>query len=267
MSNELAQVDKSLLSEKNFNHQMTVAQHLATSSMVPKAYQGKPMDILIAMDMGIALGLAPLQSIQTIAVINGRPCLYADGLVAVVKGHPHYEWMKEDAIKTGDSVTGYACTIKRKNHPEHTVTFTVDDAKRARLWGKSGPWSDYSSRMLQMRARAFCVRDAFPDALMGMSVAEEVNDYPIDSVRDIKPANVLNELLKKKNKEPEPIKTIVLSSMEQHTEIEALLCVKNFPSSRLEAAYKHYDVTDYKELDFDKAGEFISILSKEPDLE
>jgi hypothetical protein len=32
--------------------------------------------------------------------------------------------------------------------------------------------------MLQMRARAWAIRDAFPDALRGIGVAEEVRDIP-----------------------------------------------------------------------------------------
>ena len=31
--------------------------------------------------------------------------------------------------------------------------------------------------MLQMRARAYCLRDTFPDALQGIEVTEEVRDY------------------------------------------------------------------------------------------
>ena len=52
------------------------------------------------------------------------------------------------------------------------------DAKRAGLAGKSGPWTQYPRRMLQMRARGFALRDAFPDLLRGLVTAEEAMDYP-----------------------------------------------------------------------------------------
>jgi hypothetical protein len=58
------------------------------------------------------------------------------------------------------------------------VKFTVADAKKAGLWGKTGPWTQYPKRMLQMRARGFALRDAFPDVLKGLVTAEEAQDYP-----------------------------------------------------------------------------------------
>ena len=53
-------------------------------------------------------------------------------------------------------------------------SFSIEQAKRAGLWGRQGPWSQYSERMLQMRARGFCVRNAFPDALKGCYIKEEM---------------------------------------------------------------------------------------------
>jgi hypothetical protein len=58
------------------------------------------------------------------------------------------------------------------------VRFSVSDAKKAGLWGKSGPWTQYPKRMLQLRARGFALRDAFPDVLKGLVTAEEAQDYP-----------------------------------------------------------------------------------------
>ena len=44
--------------------------------------------------------------------------------------------------------------------------------------GKQGPWTQHPKRMRQMRARAFALRDVFPDVLCGMPVAEELQDMP-----------------------------------------------------------------------------------------
>jgi hypothetical protein len=74
--------------------------------------------------------------------------------------------------------------------------FSVEDAKRAGLWGKQGPWSAYPKRMMQMRARGFALRDAFPDVLKGLITAEEAQDYPDEAkpkqARDITPRNPLD---------------------------------------------------------------------------
>lgn len=166
----------SLMSIDNYNHWLGVATGMSKSTMVPKNYIGKPMDIFIAMEMGFQLGMSPLQSLQDIAVINGKPCVYGDGMLAVVQGHQDYEWIKEDFLIEGGKVTAAICIVKRRNHEPHEVSFTVEDAKKAALWGKQGPWSQYPNRMLQMRARAFALRNTFADALRGIKSAEEVND-------------------------------------------------------------------------------------------
>jgi len=66
------------------------------------------------------------------------------------------------------------CQVLRSGRSEPiTRTFSIEDAKRAGLWQKPGPWTDYPDRMLMMRARAFALRDAFPDVLMGLYLREE----------------------------------------------------------------------------------------------
>lgn len=153
------------------------AQTIARSDLAPKDFKGKPENILIAVQMGAEVGLKPMQALQNIAVINGRPCLWGDSMLAIVKSHPEFEWIKETV-----SNNVATCIIKRKGQPEHQVQFGVEDAKKAGLWTKTGPWSQYPNRMLQMRARSFAVRDAFPDALKGLSMAEEVRDYPQEKI-------------------------------------------------------------------------------------
>ena len=61
------------------------SEMLANSSMVPKAYQGKPQDILVCVQWGYEMGLPPMQALQAIAVINGKPSLWGDGLMALVQ--------------------------------------------------------------------------------------------------------------------------------------------------------------------------------------
>ncbi len=203
MSNELAiQSEKraSLFDEDKFVHWMNVSQKLSTSDMVPKGYKGKPMDILVAMEMGKQVGLSMMQSLQNIAVINGKPSMYGDAVLAVCQSHPHYEWIKEEPIYKGSNIDGYKCSVKRRNHEEHTVVFTVDDAKKASLWGKPGPWTQYPSRMLQMRARV-ALRNVFADALQGIYIAEEAQDIQtIDGELVSKPKqnDKLQSLLNKK---------------------------------------------------------------------
>ena len=157
---------------------MRFSDMLAKSSMVPKAYQGKPEDVLVAVQWGKELGLAPLQALQNIACINGKPSVYGDAAMALVQNSPVCENIEEFIESEGTPNPTAVCVAHRKNRTPITARFSVEDAKRAGLWGKQGPWTAYPKRMLQMRARGFALRDAFPDVLKGLITVEEANDYP-----------------------------------------------------------------------------------------
>lgn len=159
------------LSPQNFEQALTFSNYLADSDMVPKDFKGKPGNCLIAMQWGAELGLKPLQSLQNLAVINGRPALWGDAVIALVLSSPVCDYVTED--DDGETAT---CRVKRKGGQEQVRTFSMEDAKRAGLAGKQGPWMQYPKRMRQMRARAFALRDVFPDVLRGMAVAEELQD-------------------------------------------------------------------------------------------
>jgi hypothetical protein len=178
---------------------MRLAETLARSSMVPKNYQGKPEDILVATIWGKEIGLATMQALQNISVINGKPSVYGDAMMALVQASPVCEDVEEFFENEGSPNPIAVCIAKRKGRKPVTVKFSVEDAKRAGLWGKQGPWSAYPKRMMQIRARGFALRDAFPDVLKGMITAEEAQDYP-DEAKPVqaKPANPLDLVAPKK---------------------------------------------------------------------
>jgi len=159
---------------------------LSRSQMVPKNYQNKPEDVLVAVQWGYEIGLAPLQALQNISVINGKPSVYGDAAMALVQASPVCEDVQETIEGDGTSNPVAICKVKRKGRSEVISKYSVEDAKRAGLWGKQGPWSQYPKRMLQMRARGFALRDAFPDVLKGLITAEEAQDMPVEE-KDITP--------------------------------------------------------------------------------
>ena len=167
---------------------MRFSDMLAKSQMVPKAYQGKPEDVLVAIQWGRELGLAPLQALQNIACINGKPSVYGDAAMALVQASAVCEDIEEYFENEGSPNPVAVCVAKRKGRSPVTVKFSVEDAKRAGLWAKQGPWSAYPKRMMQMRARGFALRDAFPDVLKGLITVEEAQDFPSQPEKDITPA-------------------------------------------------------------------------------
>ena len=183
----------------NLTEAIQFSDLLASSSIVPKAYQGKPQDILVCVQWGYEMGLAPMQALQNIAVINGKPSVYGDAAMALVQASPVCEDVEEFFENEGSPNPIAVCVAKRKGRKPVIVKFSVEDAKRAGLWGKQGPWSAYPKRMMQMRARGFALRDAFPDVLKGMITAEEAQDYPEEAKPvQAKPANPLDLVAPKK---------------------------------------------------------------------
>lgn len=170
-------LNDSLFSPELAPHYSQLAVKLAQSNVIPKSYIGKPTDIFVAMAMGYQLGLPVEQAIQDIAVINGRPCVWGDGLLAIIMNHPDFMDIIESQILEGEAVIGYRCTVKRRNRTDTVRQYTLKEAKKAGLLGKPGPWTQYTERMLQMRARSWAARDSFPDALRGIKSREEAEDY------------------------------------------------------------------------------------------
>ena len=167
------------LALQTFADAMRFGETVATSEFAPKDFRGKPASCMLAIQCGAEIGLAPLQALQSIAVVNGRPAVYGDAALAVVKASAVCEYVTEQIDGDGEQMVA-TCTAKRRGYPSATVVkFTVADAKKAGLWGKAGPWTQYQKRMLQMRARGFALRDAFPDVLKGLVTAEEAQDYPV----------------------------------------------------------------------------------------
>lgn len=159
---------------------MEMARMIAASDFAPKDYINKPGNVLVAIQMGLDIGLKPMQALQNIAVINGRPSIWGDAALALVQNSDVIEWVKErfEGVNGTDDWTAI-CEVKRVNWPDPVVRkFSVRDAKKAELWTKKGTWQSYPDRMLQMRARSFALRDSAADCLMGLVLAEEAQDYP-----------------------------------------------------------------------------------------
>jgi hypothetical protein len=173
---------------------------LTKSGLAPKGIDTAEA-IVIAIQMGMEVGLPPMAAMQNIAVINGRPSIWGDAQLAVVRGTRELEifeeWYEQGGQKLPRNPAAYTddttavCRVKRRGYEPQESGYSVADAKRAGLWGKSGPWTQTPFRMLRMRARSFALRDAFGDALRGMRTAEEVQDEarPVEG-RVVEPAVV-----------------------------------------------------------------------------
>jgi hypothetical protein len=158
------------------------AKAVAMSGLAPKGLE-KPEAIFVAVQLGLELGLSPMAALQNIGVINGRPGIFGDAALALVRSSGVLEEYYEQLGGAGDARFCKVYSKRRGASEPMETTFTVGDAKRAKLWGKPGPWSDYPDRMLKFRARGFNLRDNFGDILKGFRTTEELQDMPDEERR------------------------------------------------------------------------------------
>ena len=156
-----------------------IAKAVAASGLAPNGMRS-PEQITIAIMHGAEIGLPPMQAIQRIAVVNGRPAIWGDAVPALLlaRGFKIIETM--DGV---EDARGATCCVVRPDGTKIERRFTIGDAKIAGLWGKAGPWKQYPDRMLQMRARGFAARDGAADVLSGLYVAEELHDIDLTPKR------------------------------------------------------------------------------------
>ena len=227
--------DKKLtvLEPTNLTEAMDFAKVIAQSPMVPEAYRGKPANVLVAVQWGYELGLAPMQALQNISVINGKPSIWGDSMLALVKAHPAFRGIKE--YMDGEVAV---CIVKRAlpngEIEETKKTFSMAEAKHAKLTGKAGAWQNYPNRMLQLRARGFALRDSFPDAIKGLITVEEARDYDAPEKRPpVKPVQAPSV-----SSEGDPVQNILeaVSEAESASNEEVVLpaFILNTPTGKTE---------------------------------
>ena len=169
MTNELAVTPKPTLSE-----QISIAEALAPSDIIPASYQGKPANIVVAMEFGQSMGLSPAESLYRINVIKGKPTMSAELVAAQVRKAGHKLRISKDVAH--NSVT---CTIVRADDPDHPFTVTRDAtwAKQMGLTSKDN-YQKQPLTMLTWRAITACAREACPEALFGAGYTpDEMHDF------------------------------------------------------------------------------------------
>jgi hypothetical protein len=146
-----------------------MSQALAQSSLLPQPLRNKPSDVLVTILYGQEIGLRPLQALNSIYVVNGRPSLSGQLWLAKAREAGH----RVELVADDKSAT---CTITRGDTGEvHSETFTIADAERAKLAGKD-VWRAFPKRMLGWRAVGHCATVACPEVALGWQITEVVDD-------------------------------------------------------------------------------------------
>lgn len=164
-----------LVSSGDLQARMNYAQALAASSLLPSNYRKQPANVLVAIEYGQALGLAPMVAIQTIHVVDGKPTASAQLIGSLVRRAGHRLRV------TGDKTHAIA-EIIRSDDPDFAfrAEWNLERAEAAGLLGK-GPWKQYPDAMLKARAITEVARDACPEVLAGVAYTPEELGHDVDA--------------------------------------------------------------------------------------
>lgn len=155
--------------QDDFDAVYRLAKNLCMSGLLPRELQGKPADVLVIVLYGQELGLAPMQAMQVIDVVKGRPSLRANLWVALARKAGHKVRVVEN---TAESTT---ITVIRSDDPEGpiTATYTIEDAKTAGLTSNDN-YRKNPKAMLYARAASTAIRQACPEVALGFADEYEV---------------------------------------------------------------------------------------------
>jgi len=151
----------------NYEMMWKVSQRVTNTPFVPSALRGKPESVLACILYGAELGLGPMQSLNSIHVIEGRTAMSPELMRAMVARHGH----RIDVLKNDNDV----CEMKGTRNDTGstaTVKWTMEDAKLAGLAGKNN-WRTYPRAMLMARCTSELCRILFPDVIAGLSYTPE----------------------------------------------------------------------------------------------
>lgn len=178
-SGQITIADRGVL-PRNVEEMEKVAIVFSKSGLVPAAFANNPAAVFTALQLGFELGMRPMQALRSIMVIDGRPTVFGDAMLALCKQSGVFDHQRYKVEWTGKGETRVcAVTVARLGCPPFTATFSLADAKQAGLLGKKGSmYQFWPDRMLRARALAFALREVFTEILMGMYAAEELQDSP-----------------------------------------------------------------------------------------
>ncbi len=186
---------------QQFENAQRIGKALASSALVPKEYQGQQglANVLVAMEIANRMNLSPLQVMQNLHIIHGRPSWSSQFIIAMINGCGRFTPLDYNVTGEGDTLSCFAYATELATGKElRGPVVTMAMAKREGWATKSGSkWQTMPDLMCRYRAAAFWGRLYVPEFLVGMKTQEEVIDIETVEVQEA-PSIVadLNEKIK-----------------------------------------------------------------------
>lgn len=167
-----------------FEQTLRVSNMLSKSTLVPQAYQGKPQDCFIAVEMAARMNTSPIFIMQNLYVVKGKPSWAGQACMAMINACGKFRNVKHVYVgEKGTDSRGCYVTAERVAGGETVNGTEVNMAMvKAEGWISNSKWKSMPEQMLAYRAAAFFARVYCPEALMGLQTYEEVIDVDKASV-------------------------------------------------------------------------------------
>lgn len=163
---------------KAFDHIQRVAKMFSSSDLVPKEFQGKIGNCVIAIEMAHRIGANPMAVMQNLYIVHGKPSWSSQFIIACLNQCGKFSPIRFRMSGEGDAAQ---CIAWAKEVDSGEVlegpAVSIEMAKKEGWFQKSGSkWQTMPDLMLRYRAATFFGRLYAPDLLMGMQTADESMD-------------------------------------------------------------------------------------------
>jgi len=178
-----------------------------------------------------SMGINPLDALNGGAYyVQGKVEMSSQMMNRLIRSKGH-------SIQKDAKSTKTCCILNGKradNGDTWTVSFSIDDAKKAGIYKANGPWEKYTEAMCFNRALSMLARQLFPDVIVDCYVQGEISEAPPlftpAMVEDEKISNDQAEILHALidcDENPEEVKQIFLNRT-------GVSCVENIPVKKFE---------------------------------
>lgn len=237
-----------------------MATDLANSDLIPQAFQKKPANVLIAVNMANRMRADPFMVMQSMYIVHGKPAFSASFVAAVIEesgkfGHLNYEMCGTPGQDD------YGCRITTNisaNGQEIQGTWvTIAMAKAEGWYGKTGSkWPNMPEQMLRYRAVSFFGRLYAGAILLGMQTKEELDDIkdvnPVPGQETVTKADMVDSLVGEVVKDDVPHETTNKSPEEKPVTTEKPKDVKKSAADKKAEEKKQKDTPDEEDKDSNK---------------
>jgi hypothetical protein len=177
-------LDRYSYEPRDMSEGLELARHISASRLAPRGL--KPEDIFLVMAAGREYGWSTMRSLRSLYVIDGRVCMYADAILGLVKAAPCCLYFR--LIES--TATSATMETHRNGSPEpERMSYDEGDAKKAKLWGRQGPWTNYPADMLRARCAVRLARAVYPDIVGGIYAPDELVEVRYAVSEPVAPAS------------------------------------------------------------------------------